>query len=100
MTSWWLAATGTAACTSSVARCRRRAWRLEGQRMMSRPEVPAAVRLEAFPADPDFPHLTVASDPGLMLEVFRAHLKPVAGQRYHIKDCTPFRFRCRQSTSR
>jgi len=61
---------------------------------------PAAGRPEAFPADPDFPQLAVAGDPGLMLEVFRAHLKPVAGPRYHIEDCAPFRFRCRQSTSR
>src|SRR5947207_16016684 len=66
---------------------------------MRKQELPA-ICLEAFPADPDFPQLTVASDPALMLEVFRAHLKPVAGKHYHIQECVPFRFRCRQSTSR
>jgi hypothetical protein len=35
-----------------------------------------------------------------MLTVFRAHLKPVAGKCYEVEDCVPFRFRCRQSTSR
>ena len=44
--------------------------------------LPAAAGPEAFPADPDFPQLAVAGDPALMLEVFRTHLKPVAGRRY------------------
>jgi streptomycin 6-kinase len=35
-----------------------------------------------------------------MLGIFRAHLKPVAGRSYQVEDCLPFRFRCRQSTSR
>jgi Phosphotransferase enzyme family len=65
-----------------------------------RPGPSAAVRPEAFPADPDFPQLTIASDPNRMLDVFRSHLKPVEGKRYHIAACVPFRFRCRQSTSR
>jgi phosphotransferase family enzyme len=60
----------------------------------------AAVRPEGFPADPDYPQLTIASDPHRMLDVFRTHLKPVDGKRYHIAACVPFRFRCRQSTSR
>ena len=55
---------------------------------------------ETFPADPDFPQLELARDPARMLRVFRAHLKPVAGKAYHIEECLPFRFRCRQSTSR
>lgn len=63
-------------------------------------ELPSAVCREAFPADPDFPQLMIASDPGLMLEVFRRHLKPAPGKRYQIQDCMPVRFRCRQSTSR
>jgi len=58
------------------------------------------VSRDGFPADPDFPQLAIAADPGRMLEVFRAHLKPAAGQRYHIEDCIPFRFRIRQSTTR
>ena len=62
--------------------------------------LPAAVRPEAFPADPDFPQLAVAGDPALMLEVFRTHLKPVAGRRYHVEICIPFLFRCRHSTPR
>jgi streptomycin 6-kinase len=35
-----------------------------------------------------------------MLEIFRAHLRPLPGKRCRIVECTPFRFRCRQSTSR
>jgi len=62
--------------------------------------LPAAASPDAFPADRDFPQLALAHDPALMLDVFRAHLKPVAGRPYHIEDCKPFRFRCRQSTSR
>jgi streptomycin 6-kinase len=53
-----------------------------------------------YPVDPDFPQLEVAFDSARMLEVFRAHLKPVAGTSCHILSCRPFRFRCRQSTSR
>ena len=60
----------------------------------------AGVGLRAFPADPDFPQLEVASDPARMLEIFRAHLNPIDGNRLRILDCTPIRFRCRQSTSR
>src|SRR5712691_7821719 len=63
-------------------------------------ELPAVVCREAFPVDPDFPQLEIASDPGLMLEVFRARLKPMSGKVYHIQNCIPVRFRCRQSTSR
>lgn len=56
--------------------------------------------MTAYPRDPDFPVLEVASDPRRMLEIFRRHLKPVAGRALEIQDCAPFRFRCRQSTSR
>jgi hypothetical protein len=62
--------------------------------------LPEAVCLDGFPADPDFPQLETASDPRLMLHVFRQHLKGVSGKAYHIEQCVPFRFRCRQSTSR
>ena len=63
-------------------------------------QLPETVRPEAFPADPDFPQLEIATDPGLMLDVFRTHLKPVAGKVCHIEACVPFRFRCRQSGGR
>jgi Ser/Thr protein kinase RdoA (MazF antagonist) len=65
----------------------------------SRPGL-AALRQEGYPVDPDFPGLPIASDPRLMLDVFRAHLKPVAGRVYHIEDCVPVWFRCRQSGAR
>src|SRR6266536_6266657 len=67
---------------------------------MRKIELPPAVCGGAFPVDPDFPQLRIATDPAVMLEVFRSHLKPVAGTPLHIQDCTPCRFRCRQSTSR
>jgi len=60
----------------------------------------ATVSPETLPADPDFPQLEVARDPARMLGIFRAHLKPVGGTAYQVEDCLPFRFRCRQSTSR
>lgn len=47
----------------------------------------------AAPDDSEFPQLCVTKDPRLMLEFFRAHLRPVAGKVYFIEDCTPFRFR-------
>src|ERR1041384_1116625 len=55
---------------------------------------------DRFPHDPDFPQLAIATDPARMLEVFRTHLVPAPGRRVEIEDCVPFRFRCRQSTSR
>ena len=67
---------------------------------MRKLELPSAVCREAFPADPDFPQLRIATDPALMLELFRSHLKPASGRPLHIQDCVPCRFRCRQSTAR
>ena len=67
---------------------------------MRKQALPAAVCLDGFPRDPDFPQLETASDPRLMLQVFRRHLKAVSGKAYRIEECIPFRFRCRQSTSR
>src|SRR5205809_4317627 len=58
------------------------------------------VRPGGFPADPDVPQLAIASDSQRMLELFRRHLEPAAGKRYHIADWAPLRFRCRQSTAR
>src|SRR5438046_10141148 len=55
---------------------------------------------EAFPTDPVFPQLKTASAPGLMLDVFRRHLKPVPRKPYHIQECIPFRFRFRQGSAR
>jgi hypothetical protein len=53
-----------------------------------------------FPTDPDFPELATLTDPGLMLDVFRSRLRPIAGRSYHIEECSPARFRCRQSRKR
>jgi len=61
---------------------------------------PPGGRPGGFPTDPDFPQLAIASDSQRMLELFRRHLEPAAGKRYHIEDCAPLRFRCRQSTAR
>ena len=43
--------------------------------------------LEIFPADPGLPQLKIASDPRLMRELFREHLRPRPGKVYHISDC-------------
>jgi hypothetical protein len=67
---------------------------------MPRIVLPVEVCAEAFPADPDFPQLRIASDSGRMLEVFRRHLKPLSGRVYELQECIPYRFRCRQSTAR
>jgi hypothetical protein len=45
------------------------------------------VNLEAFPADPGLPQLKIASDPGLMREVFREYLSPLPGRVHDIQDC-------------
>ena len=58
------------------------------------------LQLVGYPADTDFPQLGIAFDADRMLEIFRAHLKPVAGRNCRVLNCAPFRFRCRQSTSR
>src|SRR5688572_25115785 len=65
-----------------------------------KPELPAAVGKDEYPVHPAFPQLGIASHPELMLEVFRAHLKPVAGRDYRIEDCAPVRFRFSSSASR
>src|SRR2546425_1200824 len=41
-----------------------------------------ATHPEAFPADPALPQLAIASDPSRMCELFRQHLRPLAGQAY------------------
>ncbi|HEY6223394.1 MAG TPA: phosphotransferase [Gemmatimonadales bacterium] len=65
-----------------------------------RQPLPPAVYEEVYPRDPDFPQLEIATDPQRMLEVFRAHLKPITQGSVEIWACIPFRFRCRQSSGR
>src|SRR5437773_547962 len=67
---------------------------------MQKKELPADVCLEPFPADPGFPQLRIATDPELMLGVFREHLRPLPGRLVRIEKCSPVRFRCRPSSSR
>ncbi len=43
--------------------------------------------LDAFPADPELPQLNIATDPGLMRQVFREHLCQLPGRTYHVQDC-------------
>ncbi len=49
--------------------------------------------LKPFPADPSLPQLKIASDPELMREVFRRHLRPLTRKAYHIQDCLLSRVR-------
>ncbi|HEX5913117.1 MAG TPA: hypothetical protein VFY54_08325, partial [Rubrobacter sp.] len=51
----------------------------------------------SFLADPAFPQLGIATDPALMKETFRTHLRPV-GKAYDIEDCRLTRFRYRQGS--
>jgi len=75
-----------------------------GEMMQPTTEQPGGARSticrEAFPAHPHFPQLTTACDAGLMLEVFRNHLKPVSDKAFHIQECIPLRFRWRKGGSR
>jgi hypothetical protein len=71
-----------------------------GRAVTRRRPLPAAVYAETYPTDPDFPQLGIATDPQRMLELFRTHLKPIAGTDVEIRACIPFRFRCRQSGGR
>ena len=43
--------------------------------------------VSAFPADHALPQLPIASDPALMLTVFRGHLWPLQKKAYRIEDC-------------
>src|SRR6266576_6190397 len=93
--SCWPGTRGTGSCTRSIGSSRSRASRPDGGAGTVRKQaLPAAVCMDGFPADPDFPQLETASDARLMLEVFRQHLKAVSGKAYHIEECIPFRFRC------
>jgi hypothetical protein len=52
----------------------------------------------SFLADPAFPQLEIATDPALMKETFRTHLRPVGGKVYDIEDCRLVRLRYRQGS--
>jgi hypothetical protein len=52
----------------------------------------------SFPADPAFPQLEIATDPTLMKETFRSHLRPVGAKVYDIEDCRFIRLRNRQGS--
>jgi hypothetical protein len=56
------------------------------------------VSVGSFLADPAFPQLKIATDPGLMKETFRSHLRPVGGKVYNIEDCRLTRIRFRQDS--
>jgi hypothetical protein len=56
------------------------------------------VSVGSFLADPDFPQLRIATDPGLMKQTFRTHLRPVGGKIYDIEDCRFIRLRYRQDS--
>src|SRR5918994_7050284 len=52
----------------------------------------------SFAADPAFPQLKIATDPALMKQTFRTHLRPVGGKVYDIEDCRFIRLRYRQDS--
>ena len=54
----------------------------------------------SFLADPAFPQLEIATDPALMKETFRTHLRPVGAKVYDIEDCRLIRLRYRQDSRR
>ncbi len=54
----------------------------------------------SFLADPAFPQLKIATDPALMKQTFRTHLRPVGGKVYDIEDCRFIRLRYRQDSRR
>ncbi len=52
----------------------------------------------SFAADPAFPQLKIATDPALMKDTFRTHLRPVGAEVYDIEDCRLIRLRYRQDS--
>jgi hypothetical protein len=52
----------------------------------------------SFLADPAFPQLKIATDPTLMKQTFRTHLRPIGGKIYDIEDCRFIRLRYRQDS--
>jgi hypothetical protein len=51
---------------------------------------------DAFPSDPALPQLVIASDPELMREIFRRHLRPLTAKGYDIQECVLSRVRYRR----
>src|SRR5918995_2209234 len=58
------------------------------------------VSVGSFLADPAFPQLGIATDPALMKQTFRTHLRPVGPKVYEIEDCRLVRLRYRQDSRR
>jgi hypothetical protein len=58
------------------------------------------VSVGSFLADPAFPQLEIATDPALMKQTFRTHLRPVGGKVYDIQGCRLTRIRYRQDSRR
>jgi hypothetical protein len=56
------------------------------------------VSVGSFLADPAFPQLEIATDPALMKQTFRSHLRPVGPKVYDIEDCRFIRLRYRQDS--
>jgi hypothetical protein len=56
------------------------------------------VSVGSFLADPAFPQLKIATDPALMKQTFRTHLRPVGPKVYEIEDCRFIRLRYRQGS--
>jgi hypothetical protein len=54
----------------------------------------------SFLADPAFPQLEIATDPTLMKQTFRTHLRPVGAKVYDIEDCRLIRLRYRRDSRR
>jgi len=50
----------------------------------------------SYLADPAFPQLEIASDPGIMRGVFEEHLRPLSGGTYRFTDCRLSRVRYRR----
>ena len=68
-----------------------------GCRDVGHKEVDPDMDLGAFPVGLGLPELEIASDAGLMREVFGKHLRPLNGKAYRIRDCVITRLRYRQA---
>jgi len=56
------------------------------------------MNVSSVAADPAFPQLEIATDPTLMKQTFRTHLRPVGPKVYDIEDCRFIRLRYRQGS--
>jgi hypothetical protein len=59
----------------------------------------SAIRAQTFPAHPYFPQLPTASDPRMMLDLFRKHLVRTSEGSSDFEQCLPLRFRWRSDGS-